>query len=80
VYVQYSRIKILKYLVFTAIYSQLFCKFALLRTTRGVMTTGIHLQGEIHETANLHAKLQHFSPLCDCHGLYLIDVETLLLS
>jgi hypothetical protein len=48
--------KILKYLVFTAIYSQQVCKFALLRTTERVMTTGIHLQGELHEIANLHAK------------------------
>ena len=44
------------------------------------MTTGVHLQGELHEIANLHAKLQHLSPSFDCHGLYLIDVETLVIS
>jgi hypothetical protein len=43
------------------------------------MRTGTHLQEELHEIANLHAKLQHLSPLFDCHGLYLIDVEMLVI-
>jgi len=67
-------------MMITSIYSQLVCKFALLRTTMGVVTTGIHLQGELHEIVNLHAKLQHLSPLFDCHGLYLVDAETLVIS
>jgi hypothetical protein len=67
-------------LVITAIYIKLVSKFSLLRTAKGVTTTGIHLQGELREIANLHAKLQHLSLLFDFHGLYMIDVEMLVIS